>query len=176
MTKRTVIDYNRLAEVANRLFSLPPAFLPRLFLPPCLRLCRVRFWLIVLYARTVSGKRIFKPSTLFILFIFYIKKNILGPTAQLVEILVPQPGIESLPPALAGRFLVTGPPGNSQTPFIFMGYLIHKREHGMEGDLKIENVGPLLSPLPCSSTCFCASSMSSAKKKKKKTKKNTRGQ
>ena len=62
-----------------------------------------------------------------------------------MEILVPQPGIESLPPALAGRFLVTGPPGNSQTPFIFMGYLIHKREHGMEGDLKIENVGPLLS-------------------------------
>lgn len=45
MTKKTVIDYNRLAEVANRLFSLPPAFLPRLFLPPCLRLCRVRFWI-----------------------------------------------------------------------------------------------------------------------------------
>ena len=66
MTNKTVIDYNRLAEVVNRLLSLPPAFLFHLFLPPCLHLCRVRFWLIVLYARTVSGKRIFKPSTLFI--------------------------------------------------------------------------------------------------------------
>ena len=73
MTKKTVIDYNRLAEVVNRLLSLPPAFLSHLFLPPCLHLCRVRFWLIVLYARTVSGKRIFKPSTLFILF-FTLKK------------------------------------------------------------------------------------------------------
>ena len=61
-------------------------------------------------------------------------------------ILVPQPGIESLPPALAGRFLITGPPGNSQTPFIFMGYLIHKSEHGMEGDPKIENESPCFHP------------------------------
>ena len=29
------------------------------------------------------------------------------------EILVPQPGIEPLSPALEGRFLTTGPPGKS---------------------------------------------------------------
>ena len=170
MTKKTVIDYNGLAEVVNRLLSLPPAFLPHLFLPPCLHLCRVRFWFIVLYARTVSGKRIFQPSTLFILFIFYIKKyswphctargDLSSPTRN--RILAP----------CIGRQIINHWTTRELPDSIHFHGIFNSQERAWHGRRSQDwKCRALLSPLHVSpfhsSAFFCASSMSSAKKNKR---------